>query len=707
MTEDPTPKLLDDADRTDTLPVLDSGSAAAECVDDAVRLDRSAVPPTSPSSSGHPSFAHGSRLDLPRLDETVRSVEDRIARQAADHAALTRTLERTQDSEATAVQRANELAAEAGGLRAALEAERERAREIERALFERNTAVELGRARMEETQRECARLGEEARSLKDALATRDATIVQVLNSLGERDAQLTALQREHASIVPDLSAKARAAAQLEAEAQAAQTKITELQLALDARTAEIDALQTRLARNESQLAEALREIVQLKARSTAYLETLQSREWRRSYQHSRWRAADAPPQALQAAVIALEAQRDELSRKLAELAASPKPTPGPQPAAAQPSAPLPSSALASAPLPSSAAPSAPPTAPGQPTASAPPTPPGMPPESAAIAPAFGEPATQQALADAQRKIDEQAAQIASLEASAETTQEEMTVLLAHLQAARRQLTRDAIDSQRAAERKRLTDELGERQARVAELETENRQLQVNVERLRGALDEREFLIRRLERSESNNASALGRLQNTIERLGAAALPPADLADLELTPRPLPPPRPSTGVWEPAKLVRIDGGHAVTYVLQRRNQVGRAPGIDVHIDSSSVSRLHALIVTAPGGAIIEDVKSTNGTYINGRRVTRQRLHDGDLLTIGEAQFRFVAEALPAAARKSGADAARVTEAGSAATTAPATPVPPDQQGQQGPQGLAGETGPPVAPEAPEGAPNALH
>jgi ACT domain-containing protein len=710
MADDPPPKLLDDADRTDTLPVLDSGSASAESVDDAVRQDRSAVPPTSPSSPGHPSFVHGSRLDLPRLDETVRSVEDRIARQVADHAALTRTLERSQDSEATAVQRANELAAEAGGLRAALEAERERAREIERALFERNTAVELGRARIEETQRECARLGEEARSLKDALATRDATIVQVLNSLGERDAQLTALQREHASIVPDLSAKARAAAQLEAEAKAAQAKITELQLALDARTAESDALQTRLARNESQLAEALREIGELKARSNAYLETLQSREWRRSYEHSRWRAADAQPQALQAAVIALEAQRDELSRKLAELAASPKPTPGPQPSGPQPSGPQPSAPLASAPLPSSAAPSAPPTSPGQPIASAPPIPPALPSELAANAPAFGEQATQEALAAAQRKIDEQAAQIANLEAGAETTQEEMTVLLAHLQAARRQQTRDAIDTQRAAERKRLTDELGERQARVAELETENRQLQVNVERLRGALDEREFLIRRLERNESNNASALGRLQNTIERLGAAALPPADLADLELTPRPLPPPRPSTGVWEPAKLVRIDGGHAVTYVLQRRNQVGRAPGIDVHIDSSSVSRLHALIVTAPGGAIIEDVKSTNGTYINGRRVTRQRLHDGDLLTIGEAQFRFVAEALPAAARKSGADAARVTEAGSAATTAPATPgapVPPDQQGQQDQQGLAGETGPPGAPVAPEGAPNALH
>jgi chromosome segregation ATPase len=557
---------------------------------------------------------------LPRLDETVRSVEDRIARQAADHAALARSLERAQDSEAAAIQRANALSAEAAGLRTALDAERNRAREIERGLFEKTTAVELGRARIEEIQRECARLGEEARSLKDSLAARDATIVQVLNSLGERDAQLTALQREHASIVPELSAKARAAGELQAELQAAQAKIDELKLDLDGRATEIGTLKTRLARGESALGDALREVAALKARSTAYLETLQSREWRRTYQHSRWRDADATPQALQTAVHALEAQRDELKRKLTELAAAP-PVPAPPPAQKGTEAAR---------------------------------------------------EQEQSLAAAQRKIEEQAARIAALEANAEATQEEMTVLLAHLQAARRQESRDEIDAKRAAERKRLSEELTERNVRISELESENRQLQVNVQRLRGALDEREFLIRRLERSESTNASALGRLQNTIERLGAVSLPHAEIPDLELTPQPLPPRPPATGESQPAKLVRIDGGHAVTYVLQRRNQVGRAPGIEVHIDSSTVSRVHALIVTAPGGAIIEDVKSTNGTYVNGRRVSRQRLHDGDVVTIGEAQFRFVAETSPAAAAESADDAAHPADAPPAASDDPPNP-----------------------------------
>jgi chromosome segregation ATPase len=630
MADEPTTSALDDPDKTDKLPILRGGEPDAEFGDDAVPLDRSAVPARPAAATGKPAFVRGgTRLDLPRLDETVRSVEDRIARQAADHAALARTLERSRESEAAAVSRANALAAEVASLRTALEAERERALQIERSLFEKTSTVELGRARIQEIQRECARLGEEARSFKDALATRDATIVQVLNSLGERDAQLTALQREHASIVPELTAKAHAADQSAAELEAARAKIGELKLDLDSRTGELGALSTRLAKSETDLAHALREVAALKARAAAYLETLQSREWRRTYQHSRWHAADASPQALQTAVLALEAQRDELKRKLAEPGAAQSPPSAPSPAATDA-------------------------------------------RDAAV--------RDQELAAAKRTIESQAKQIAGLEANAEATQEEMTVLLAHLQAARRQEPRDEIDGKRAAERKRLTDELMERTARVTELESENRQLQTNIERLRGALDEREFLIRRLERSESSNASALGRLQNTIERLGAASLPQTEAPDLELTPRPLVPAPvgpaplgrptpPATGASEPAKLVRIDGGKAVTYTLQRRNQVGRAPGTEVHIDSSTVSRVHALIVTAPGGAIIEDVKSTNGTYINGHRVTRQRLHDGDLLTIGEAQFRFVAERSSPVTGPSAGDAVPAPAAASAGEPAP--------------------------------------
>jgi pSer/pThr/pTyr-binding forkhead associated (FHA) protein len=47
----------------------------------------------------------------------------------------------------------------------------------------------------------------------------------------------------------------------------------------------------------------------------------------------------------------------------------------------------------------------------------------------------------------------------------------------------------------------------------------------------------------------------------------------------------------------------------------------------------------LLLTAEG-TVVEDLASTNGVYINGTRVRRQPLREGDLLTIGNTEFRFV-------------------------------------------------------------------
>ena len=88
-------------------------------------------------------------------------------------------------------------------------------------------------------------------------------------------------------------------------------------------------------------------------------------------------------------------------------------------------------------------------------------------------------------------------------------------------------------------------------------------------------------------------------------------------------------------WE---LVRLDLREESTYALARRARIGRAPACEIWIDSPSVSRHHALLMVDDQGAIIEDLQSTNGVYLNGRRIARQRLHDGDVLTIGETKFR---------------------------------------------------------------------
>jgi len=211
---------------------------------------------------------------------------------------------------------------------------------------------------------------------------------------------------------------------------------------------------------------------------------------------------------------------------------------------------------------------------------------------------------------------------AELEADAETRDQEMTVLMAHLKEARRPI--ESIEN----DVKRLKDELALKTLALNDLTEEGDKLRAALERTRGQLEEREFLIRRLERSESNNANVLGRIQTSMERLGGSSAAPNVNAAPVLE-------------WSP-ELIRIDGDRSISHTLGRRTRIGRAPGCELHIDSSSVSRHHALILAGTREAIIEDLNSTNGVILNGRKVTRQVLNDGDIVTIGDIQFRYVAK-----------------------------------------------------------------
>jgi pSer/pThr/pTyr-binding forkhead associated (FHA) protein len=78
---------------------------------------------------------------------------------------------------------------------------------------------------------------------------------------------------------------------------------------------------------------------------------------------------------------------------------------------------------------------------------------------------------------------------------------------------------------------------------------------------------------------------------------------------------------------------------VVHVLGRKTSVGRTPENDLQIDAKYVSRHHAVILAGPVHTIIEDLNSTNGVLVNGKRVSRQPLKDGDTVTIGRAEYRF--------------------------------------------------------------------
>lgn len=67
-------------------------------------------------------------------------------------------------------------------------------------------------------------------------------------------------------------------------------------------------------------------------------------------------------------------------------------------------------------------------------------------------------------------------------------------------------------------------------------------------------------------------------------------------------------------------------------------IGRIPGSDIILNDRKVSRRHArLLVT--NTVDIEDLQSTNGTYVNNEQISKARLLDGDLITIGKTVLKF--------------------------------------------------------------------
>ena len=69
-------------------------------------------------------------------------------------------------------------------------------------------------------------------------------------------------------------------------------------------------------------------------------------------------------------------------------------------------------------------------------------------------------------------------------------------------------------------------------------------------------------------------------------------------------------------------------------------VGRAPRADFIVDAALVSRLHCRLTATDRGLEVVDLKSTNGTFVNGKRVSKASLAAGDRLRIGRIELRLI-------------------------------------------------------------------
>ena len=98
-----------------------------------------------------------------------------------------------------------------------------------------------------------------------------------------------------------------------------------------------------------------------------------------------------------------------------------------------------------------------------------------------------------------------------------------------------------------------------------------------------------------------------------------------------------------GLDEPGQYLayRVSDDDVVVFALQREwTRIGRSLAADIRFDDPTVSRRHALIVRQADGVRVLDDRSLNGVFVNGERVERRLLGDGDEIVVGRYRLHFL-------------------------------------------------------------------
>lgn len=91
-------------------------------------------------------------------------------------------------------------------------------------------------------------------------------------------------------------------------------------------------------------------------------------------------------------------------------------------------------------------------------------------------------------------------------------------------------------------------------------------------------------------------------------------------------------------------VIFGGQEQKTHPLDKpRMVVGREPSCEIHIDNLGISRQHCEFVPRGEAFVVRDLGSSNGTYVNGRKITEHFLNDADEIIIGKYTLKFKNEA----------------------------------------------------------------
>jgi len=109
------------------------------------------------------------------------------------------------------------------------------------------------------------------------------------------------------------------------------------------------------------------------------------------------------------------------------------------------------------------------------------------------------------------------------------------------------------------------------------------------------------------------------------------------------------------------------------LTKEKTTIGRRPYNDVVIDNPTVSGEHAVLVKMGDQVTVEDLNSTNGTYIDGKAIKKQLLNHGDTLDVGKYKIKFDSEVASGEFEKTMLFKPRPQATATAAAPAP-TPAP---------------------------------